>query len=100
VRVGEHPGAKDARTLYATLEHGRGRALLEVELVTGRRHQIRAHLAWLGHPVVGDPRYGSDGPRMGLHALRLCIRHPRAGTALELEAPPPRAFSALLGARD
>ena len=96
VRVGDRPGARDARTLYRTLARGTERALLEVELATGRRHQIRAHLAWLGHPVVGDPRYGDGAPRMGLHALRLSVTHPRTGAALELEAPPPRAFSALL----
>ncbi len=99
VRVGEHADAKAARTLYDTLERGRGRALLEVELVTGRRHQIRAHLAWLGHPVVGDPRYGSAAPRMALHALRLAVPHPSRPTQLALEAPPPRSFSSLLTAR-
>ena len=96
VRVGRRPGAKDARTRYSTNKRGPRRALLEVELVTGRRHQIRAHLAWLGHPVVGDRRYGNGGPRMGLHALRLRVTHPRGGSRLVFEAPPPRAFSSLL----
>ena len=96
VRVGTHPDAKRACTRYRALRAENGRTLLEVELETGRRHQIRAHLAWMGHPVVGDPRYGSVGPRMGLHAMRLGLRHPRDGTPLDLEAPPPRAFSALL----
>lgn len=97
VHVGAHPDAKPARTRWATLETRGERTLLEVELDTGRRHQIRAHLAWLGHPIVGDPRYGSAaGPRMGLHALRLVVRHPADGRELVLEAPPPRAFRALL----
>jgi 23S rRNA pseudouridine1911/1915/1917 synthase len=99
VRVGAHPDAKEARTRYSTLQTLRGRTLLEVELDTGRRHQIRAHLAWLGHPVVGDPRYGSDAPRMGLHAVRLVIPHPSDGRRLTFEAPPPKAFTALLSSR-
>ena len=96
VHVGRGPGAREARTGYRTLETAPGRALLEVELGTGRRHQIRAHLAWLGNPVVGDARYGTRGPRMGLHAWRLRVPHPRDGSWLELEAEVPRAFSALL----
>jgi len=96
VRVGRKPGAKDARTRYRRLATSRGRALLEVELNTGRRHQIRVHLAWLGHPVVGDERYGRGGPRLGLHALRLEVPHPRSERRLVLEAPAPRAFMELL----
>ena len=96
VRAGRGPGAKDARTRYRRLATGRGRALLEVELDTGRRHQIRVHLAWLGHPVVGDERYGRGGPRLGLHALRLEVPHPRSGRRLVLEAPAPPAFTNLL----
>jgi 23S rRNA pseudouridine1911/1915/1917 synthase len=96
VHAGPHPRAKPARTRYATLRSARGRSLLEVELETGRRHQIRAHLAWLGHPVVGDPRYGSAAPRLGLHALRLELTHPGDGRRLVLEAPPPLGFLALL----
>ena len=96
VRVGRKAGAKDARTRYRTLESRRGRSLLEVELGTGRRHQIRVHLAWLGHPVVGDERYGAAGRRLGLHALRLEVHHPRSQRRLVLEAPPPRTFMALL----
>ena len=96
VHVGPHAQAKPARTRYATLRSARERSLLEVELDSGRRHQIRAHLAWLGHPIVGDPRYGSAGPRMGLHALRLELPHPASGARLELEAAPPAAFRALI----
>ena len=78
VRVGTRQESKEARTRYRTLESARGRALLEVELDTGRRHQIRVHLAWLGHPLLGDERYGRGGPRLGLHALRLELPHPRS----------------------
>jgi 23S rRNA pseudouridine1911/1915/1917 synthase len=98
-RVGHRPDAKAARTRYITRQTLGKRTLLEVELDTGRRHQIRAHLAWLGHPVVGDPRYGVAGPRLGLHALRLVVTHPSDGRRLTLEAPPPKAFVALLRAR-
>jgi 23S rRNA pseudouridine1911/1915/1917 synthase len=96
VHVGRGPGARAARTRWRVLERGRARSLLEVELETGRRHQIRAHLAHVGHPVVGDPRYGVRAARMGLHALRLAVVHPRHGRELALEAPPPADFRALV----
>jgi 23S rRNA pseudouridine1911/1915/1917 synthase len=96
VHVGDGPGARDARTRWRVLERGRRAALLEVELDTGRRHQIRAHLAHLGHPVVGDARYGTRAARMGLHALRLVVPHPRDGRELVLDAPAPGDLRALL----
>jgi 23S rRNA pseudouridine1911/1915/1917 synthase len=94
--VGPHPEAKKAITHFNTLRTVKNRALLEVQLETGRQHQIRAHMAWLGHPVIGDPRYGTDGPRMGLHALRLSIRRPKTGKRLTFEAPAPDKFLDLL----
>jgi 23S rRNA pseudouridine1911/1915/1917 synthase len=99
VHAGEHADARPARTRYRTLESTGERSLLEVELDTGRRHQIRVHLAWLGHGIVGDARYGTPGPRMGLHARRLEVRHPRDKRRLVLEAPPPKALLALLQRR-
>ncbi len=98
VHVGDGPDAKASRTRYRTLETARARALLEVELESGRRQQIRAHLAHIGHPVVGDERRGTSGPRLGLHAWRLSLPHPRDGRALVLEAPRPRVFRELLEA--
>ena len=95
VRVEHGPEGKPARTRYRTREVRGGSSLLEVELDTGRRHQIRVHLAALGHPVVGDERYGTRAARLGLHAWRLALTHPRTGARLELEAPPPRSFRAL-----
>ena len=101
VRVGEHPEARSARTRYFTRQELGRRTLLEVELDTGRRHQIRAHLAWLGHPVVGDSRYGTKGPRLGLHALSLSVMHPHDGRELTLRsAAAPGLQSALAFERE
>lgn len=94
VRVSDDPEAKEARTVYRTLEARGERSLLEVQLETGRRHQIRAHLAWLGHPIIGDPRYGSNAARMGLHALRLTLPQPHEGRLVTIEAPLPKWFAA------
>ncbi|MGE0142821.1 MAG: pseudouridine synthase [Planctomycetota bacterium] len=94
VRVGPHEAAKDARTHFTTLSTDRDHSLLEVRLDTGRRHQIRAHLAHLGHPIVGDERYGHAGPSLALHSLRLTIPHPRETGVLVFEAPVPPRFAA------
>ena len=96
VHVGKRAEAEEARTRYSTLRTQGERSLLEVELDSGRRHQIRAHLAWLGHPIVGDPRYGSAGPRMGLHARRLEVTHPARLERIAFEAPVPPEFESLM----
>lgn len=96
MHVGSHPEAKKATTHFVTKRSTKDRSLLEVQLETGRQHQIRAHLAWLGHPVIGDPRYGTDGPRMGLHALRLSITRPKTGKRLTFETPAPNEFLDLI----
>lgn len=60
-----------AKTAYRVVEQGRRLALLEIDLLTGRKHQIRVHLAGIGHPVVGDRKYGREAkpaPRLALHA--------------------------------
>ncbi|MDF1563861.1 MAG: RluA family pseudouridine synthase [Deltaproteobacteria bacterium] len=87
-----------AQTTFRRLEQRGARALLEVRITTGVTHQIRAHLAHLGFPVVGDPLYGDAGeaPRLGLHAWRLALTHPRTGERLEWESPHPEALRALL----
>lgn len=96
MHVGPHPDAKRAVTHF-TIERSVGqRTLLRVELETGRQHQIRAHLAWLGHSVVGDRRYGTAGTRMGLHALRLSITKPGTNKSLVFETPAPADFLTLL----
>ncbi|MCK6446662.1 MAG: RluA family pseudouridine synthase [Planctomycetes bacterium] len=99
VRVGRGRDAKPARTRYTTLDTRGERSLVEVELETGRRHQIRAHFAWLGTPIVGDPRYGTPGDRLGLHAWTLELPHPVDGRPLELVAPPPKGFTPPPGGR-
>ena len=96
MHVGPHPNAKRAVTHFSTERNVGQRTLLRVELETGRQHQIRAHLAWLGHSVVGDQRYGTAGARMGLHALRLSITKPGTNESLVYETPAPADFLALL----
>lgn len=74
------------------------RTLAEVQLETGRKHQIRVHLAEQGHPIVGDKVYGSlSNPirRLALHAAKLAFKHPRTGKHLEFVSPPPALFASL-----
>lgn len=96
MHVGDHPDAKPALTHYKTLKTSGSRSLLEVQIDTGRQHQIRAHLAWLNYPVVGDPRYGTAGARMGLHALSLSIINPKTHKDLVFTTPAPLDFMRLL----
>lgn len=70
--------ARVATTQFERVWAGEARALLRVRPTTGRRHQIRVHLAWIGHPVVGDPLFGGTGPRTALHSLRLAFDSPGA----------------------
>jgi 23S rRNA pseudouridine1911/1915/1917 synthase len=73
--------------------------LVEVHLETGRKHQIRVHMAGLGCPVIGDPVYGTTSDpagRLGLHAQRLALDHPTTGQRLELESPLPAALGRVL----
>lgn len=94
--VGEHKEAKRAVTHYKVKKSSSRRSLLEVKLETGRQHQIRAHMQWLGNSIVGDKRYGNPGPRMGLHALKLKILHPKTGEEISFETEAPADFMALL----
>ncbi len=98
------PRGTEAVTHYRVLEPLRGASLLEVRLHTGRRNQVRIQARLRGHTLVGEQRYvfGPDQlrpiafPRHALHAWRLAFRHPDDGRRIELEAPPPADFSALL----
>ena len=90
---------KWAVTHVKVLKRASRRTLVEVELETGRKHQIRVHLADQGYPIVGDPVYGSrTNPirRMALHAVRLAFDHPTTGRRMEFESPPPPTFMTLV----
>ncbi|MGB0678215.1 MAG: class I SAM-dependent methyltransferase, partial [Polyangiales bacterium] len=99
-RSAQPRGAVEARA-HATVRCRQGeRALLDVTLHTGRRHQIRSQLAATGHPIAGDPLYGRvPAPRLLLHAERLSLRHPRTGAPLSIEAPLPPLFTAWVQGR-
>jgi 23S rRNA pseudouridine1911/1915/1917 synthase len=75
-------------------------ALLAIQLETGRTHQIRVHMQAIGHPVAGDPQYGSKGrydlERQFLHSSRLAFTHPLTGEELEQESPLPDDLQAAL----
>ena len=97
-----HMTGKRAVTHWTVLERFSGYTHLQCRLETGRTHQIRVHLAHLGHPVLGDPVYG--GVRKGfpelagqcLHARRLSFLHPRTGERITVESPLPDYFTATL----
>lgn len=98
----DHPDAKEASTRYRTLQSGPGAALVEVSPRTGRMHQIRVHLASIGRPIAGDPRYGGalmlanhPVPRLMLHAAALTFPHPSGGER-RVTAPIPDDMAALV----
>jgi 23S rRNA pseudouridine1911/1915/1917 synthase len=83
---------REARTTYRAVEYFSDHTLLEVHPHTGRTHQVRVHLAWLGYPVVGDAVYGHRRQRLlqgrhFLHAARLRFTHPTTGEEVAFEAP-------------
>ncbi|HEY9721200.1 MAG TPA: pseudouridine synthase, partial [Oscillatoriaceae cyanobacterium] len=88
-RMAVRADGKHAVTHYDVLAHAPGRTLLRVRLETGRNHQIRVHLAHTGHPVCGDPVYGTPEAGMRLHAWKLGFTHPVTGEPLRFEEPPP-----------
>ena len=95
-------GGQYSVTHYRTIRRGNGFSLMELRLETGRKNQIRVHMADLGHPVVGDGRYGmEDGNPMGrlaLHAFKLCFYHPVTNELMQFETPFPATFKRLLNA--
>lgn len=108
VPIGRHPhrrknmavgfGKKTryAKTYYRTLKRAKEWSLLELEPFTGRTHQLRVHLAFLGHPILGDTKYGRNNEfsRMALHARSLGFSHPRTGKFVEFSADLPAEFIA------
>lgn len=110
--IGRHPtqrtrmavvryGGKPARTHYRVMERFAGYTLLECSLETGRTHQIRVHMASIGHPLVGDPLYAGHRkrlafPRQALHAKRLGLIHPVSGEAVQWQCALPEDMNALL----
>ena len=93
--------SKEARTHYYVKERFAKNTFIECRLETGRTHQIRVHMAYLGHPLVGDPLYGTrknnlDFPGQALHAYALGFVHPRTGEELYFEAPIPEHFQSVL----
>jgi 23S rRNA pseudouridine1911/1915/1917 synthase len=94
-----HPEGKKACLSYRVLQRKKERTLLEIELQTGRYHQIRLQLATSGHPIWGDRKYGGrsnyEPDAIALHHLRLQIPHPISQVWLTFEAPPPLAFTDL-----
>ena len=93
------PDGKPARTRYQLLERWGGRSLVELELETGRTHQIRVHMAHIGHPLTGDFLYGTEDKalisRPALHSAQLSILHPITGERLEFSAPLPEDMARL-----
>ncbi|MFA6600069.1 MAG: RluA family pseudouridine synthase [Candidatus Omnitrophota bacterium] len=93
------PGARMAVTHYSTVRTNGRHSLLEVELGTGRKHQIRAQLAEAGHPVAGDDRYGAKtdpAGRLALHACRLEFCHPVTGAPMVFDSPLPETFKRII----
>lgn len=87
-----------AVTHVRVVRRASARTMIEVRLETGRKHQIRVQLAGIGHPLVGDRRYGTKTPgaRLMLHAARLRLTHPDSGAALEFRSALPAALRAAL----
>ncbi len=110
--IGRHPSdrkkmtvternSKHAVTHWEVVARYRGYTHIRCRLETGRTHQIRVHMAYLGHPLVGDPLYGTrknnlDFPGQALHAYALGFVHPRTGEELYYEAPLPAHFQSVL----
>jgi 23S rRNA pseudouridine955/2504/2580 synthase len=108
-RVSVSGAGQEAHTVFRRVSRGPEASLVEAQLLTGRTHQIRVHLAHLGHPVLGDDKYGDfelnkrlrrEGlKRMFLHARSLAFAHPLTGEALRFESPLPRELDEFRRAR-
>jgi 23S rRNA pseudouridine1911/1915/1917 synthase len=110
--IGRHPidrkkmaviykNSKEAITEYKVLERFKDYSLIEASLHTGRTHQIRVHMAYINHPIVGDPVYSKGKNKFGietqlLHARKLGFFHPRTGEYMEFEVEPPKDFEEII----
>lgn len=93
--VTRDPSGQKAITEYKVIRESEGYSLLAVEIMTGRKNQIRVQLGDIGHPIVGDDKYGfTKDPlgRLGLHASKLVFEHPVSGEEITISAPAPSAF--------
>jgi 23S rRNA pseudouridine1911/1915/1917 synthase len=104
--IGRHPSARNrmavraetgklAVTHFSSLQSNDQASLLYLKLETGRTHQIRVHMEFIKHPILGDGVYGEDSgkaPRQMLHAFRLSLKHPVSGEVQSFTAPPPSDF--------
>ena len=100
-RMAVVPGGREAVTHWEVVARYPGHTHVRCRLETGRTHQIRVHMAYIGHPILGDTVYGAKKPVPGLtgqclHAVGLRFLHPRTGEAVELSCPLPDEFTALL----
>ncbi len=94
-------GSRPAVTHWSVVQRFRGYTLVKCVLETGRTHQIRVHMAYIGHPLLGDGLYGAPCPEKGLegqclHASALHFQHPRSGEDIVLNAPLPEYFQTVL----
>ncbi|MEO5703935.1 MAG: RluA family pseudouridine synthase [Candidatus Limnocylindrales bacterium] len=104
-RMAVTPGGRDSTTGYRVRERFAGWTMLELDLITGRTHQIRVHLEAIGHPVAGDSMYGTGSSRRGpdglrrlfLHAWRLELTSPSSGRLIRAESPLPDELESVLG---
>ncbi len=100
IRQCVRPDGKPARTHYEMIEHNDRFALLRLRLETGRTHQIRVHLAYLGHPLAGDFLYGTEDPglisRPALHSCHLELKQPFTGEMLAFDSPLPEDMAKLM----
>lgn len=96
--VGFGQNSKYAKTHYRTLKRTASFSMLELTPFTGRTHQLRVHLAFLGHPILGDVKYGKNNEfaRLALHARYIGFVHPRTGNFMEFESEMPAEFTQFL----
>ena len=109
--IGRHPtnrlkmavtpnNSKDAVTHFEVLEHLNNASYVACDLETGRTHQIRVHMQYIGHPIIGDPLYLSKNSfglaGQALHAEKISFDHPATGERMEFTVPAPNYFTELL----